>query len=160
MRAAPVQARHPPAAPPTRSARSSSAPLPPGSWVRPHLPRPAPPLQRGLHFQNLRSQKPVSPHLDSGRRQARQHRFSRDSAPRDKLRNLAPRVGEEAWEEPKGLSPAHRARKPAYPSGMSGTAMSSGRFISSRNRSPGLEHERWKPGIIVHAWNPSTRRLR
>lgn len=112
-----VQARHPPVprAPPTRS---SSAPLPPGSCVRPHYPRPAPGLQRGLCFQNCapKKQSQLTQTAAAAKRANSTSREARDFAPREKLGSLAPRV-RKVWEGPKALSPAHRSRKPAFPPG-------------------------------------------
>lgn len=62
-----------------RSARSASAPLPPGSRARPHRPRPGARLAARPLLPKLPSQRRVSPYPDGGRRQARQQRFSRDS---------------------------------------------------------------------------------
>lgn len=70
--------------PPARSSRSSSAPLPPGSCLRPHRPRPRAGLAPRPPLPKPPSQKQVSPYPNSGRRQARQRRLSRDSELREK----------------------------------------------------------------------------
>lgn len=86
------EARHPPAprAPPARSARSSSAPLPPGSCARPHHPRPRAGLAARPLLPKLPSQKRVSPYFPKRR--------PPPSAPTTLLARLGTPLREKCWE--------------------------------------------------------------